>query len=350
MSFRSQLPGTIPVALVVASFTWTAGTGRTFASGTVTPEMRVRFSEARVWRQPAERGALVDLALALQERAELTGSAEDYDRAEIALDRAEELAPQDADTIVARASLYRSRHWFGRALAVAEAGAKRFPGHGGLLAASGDAAFELGDLDRAAGYYYELLRVDDSLGSRARAARLADARGDRSRAIAQLEAAIASTTPTPESLDAIAWCRAVLGELFLSEGDPGQARRQYDLGLEARPDHPLVLVHLAELETVGGADERAIALYRRVLRRGPEPAARLALAALLRRAGSESEAADLEREAVEFMERAVESGNDGYLRLLARVERDRGRLDRAEELALRDAAVRCYDRPDCGGQ
>lgn len=226
------------------------------------------------------------------------------------------------------------------ALALAEAGLRRFPEDWELLELAGDAALEMGHADRAEEYYRRIQATSPRLSDWARLAHVAEMRGDLAGAATlmgrALEAGFAKGAP-PES---IAWCYAILGELELKHGSPQMARQLYAKGREHTPDHPLVLEHLAELEARDGNLPPAESLYRGILKQHPGAALRPRLAAVLERQGKQKEAAREREESRRFFERAVEAGNESYLRPLAELELWAGSYGRAAELAARDLALR----------
>ena len=89
-----------------------------------------------------------------------------------------------------------------------------------------------------------------------------------------------------------------------------------------------------------GNSRSAEDLNRRILAQREDPKAQLRLAALLLLRGEDREAARLRAAALRFYQRAVASGNEGYLRPLAVFELAAGRYARAEELQSRDVALR----------
>lgn len=290
--------------------------------------------------RPDDAGALRFLANAYVVRAEATGEPADYDRAWQALERAEKLEPGDPATVSARATLLLSRHRFPQARAVAEEGLKRYPSDEVLLAAAGDAARETGDLEAAENYYNKLHAQAPRLISWARLAHVAELRGNLSAAATMLERAMEAGTKKAAPPETIAWCYAVLGEVELKRGKPEAARKHYRAGLERSPEHPLVLEHLAELETEQGNLAAAEAAYQRILAQRDDPNVRLRIADLLERRGKRDEAARIREEITRYFERLVEAGNEGYLRPLAELNLAAGRYQRAAALAARDVTLR----------
>jgi len=298
----------------------------------------VAFHQARAASRPGDGDALRLLAGALVARAEQDADGADYERAAEALDRADRLDPWFTPNVLLRARLLLSRHRFLAARGLAEEGLRRWAGETGFLDIAGDAALEMGDYDGAIAHYRRLHQQKPQMSSWARLAHWHELRQDWEKAHELMSKALeeAHTAP-PESR---AWCRAILGEIELKRGNPDAARRHYEAGLRESPSHPLVLEHLAELEQQQGPLPAAIKAYREILARRMNPVIALRLADLLDGAGSKQEADQMRRAANAFLERAVGSGNEGFLRPLAEQRLSQGRFEEAAQMQVRDVLLR----------
>jgi tetratricopeptide (TPR) repeat protein len=318
--------------------------GACIAAGQQTPASEqdriVAFHVTRSQARPDDAGALRMLAEALVKRAEVTGEPGDYDRAWETLDRVESLEPGELPTLRARARLLLSRHRFPQALALAAHGLKQYPQDTDLLAVAGDAALEMGDLEAAAAHYGTLHELSSQLHTWARLAHVAELRGRLEEAAVMMEQAMDTGLKKGAPSESLAWSRAVLGELRLKQGRPEEARKQYALGLEKSPEHPLVWEHLAELEKHENRLEAAEAAYRKLLSWRPDPVSRLRLAQVVEDRGDLKAAEVLRAESLRFLERVVAAGNEGFLRPLAEMDLAAGRYDRAAALLARDVSLR----------
>jgi len=300
----------------------------------------VAFHEARTASRPDDADAWRMLAGAYVQRAVLTGDGGDYDRGWKALATAESLDPGDPRILYGRANLLLSRHHFREARETAEQGLASNPESEEFLAIAGDGALETGDLDAATAYYRRLRAVSARLTTWARLAHVAELRGNLDEAAEMLQKALASGYEEGSLPQARAWCLAVLGEIELHRGHADLARKNYERGLQESPNHLLVLEHFAELEQAEGHFDQAEADYRRILAQREDPKAELRVAALLDFRGQKQEAAKFREAALRFYERAVASGNEGYLRPLAVFELSAGHFARAASLQARDVALR----------
>jgi tetratricopeptide (TPR) repeat protein len=318
--------------------------GKDLKSRAAVPKRRedqiVAFHEARTSARPYDADAWRLLAGAYVQRAVVTGDGADYDRGWKMLRKAEELDPGDPRILQARAELLLSRHHFQGARDLAEQGLAKDPENAELLAVAGDGALETGDLDAATAYYRRLQAVGARLTTWARLGHAAELRGNLDEAADMLGKALQAGYDSGSLPEARAWCRAVLGEIELHRGNAEAARKQYEKGLKESPNHLLVLEHFAELEQLRGNSKSAEDLNRRILAQREDPKAEFRLAVLLSLRGEDREAAKLRAAALRFYQRAVASGNEGYLRPLAVFELATGHYARAEELQSRDVALR----------
>lgn len=300
----------------------------------------VAFHTARAASRPYDADAWRMLAGAYVARAVATGDGADYNRAWEMLAKAESLDPGDIRILQGRAGLLLSRHHFQEARRLAEKGLEQSPNNPELLGIAGDGALETGDLDAADRFYQKLNVVSPRLTSWARLAHLAEMRGNLDESAEMLERALEAGYEGASLPEARAWCRAVLGEMELHRGNMKAARGQYEMGLKESPNHLLVLEHFAEFEQTEGNLAAAETDYRKILAQREDPKAELHLAAILETIGDKREAGRLRQASLRFYERAVASGNEGYLRTLAVFELAEGHYERAASLQLRDVALR----------
>lgn len=295
----------------------------------------VEFHKQRMASRPGDVDAMRMLADALVARAERTANGADYEEASAVLDQCDRMEPWHAPVVLSRARLLLSRHRFLAARGLAEEGARRFPSEARFHEVASDGALETGDLEGAERHARILVEQKPNLPAWARLAHVYEIREDWQRAIEYqtkaLEDGLSNTSSAPP--ESLAWCRAILGELYLKSGNGAEARRQYEQGLAESPAHPLVLEHLAELERREGHPEKAAEAYRAILKTQRNPVIEIALAGI-------TGDAELLARAEAFLVQAVESGNEGYLRPLAQIRLRQGRFEQAAALQVRDVLLR----------
>lgn len=312
------------------------------ASARSLEDQLVLFHESRIANQPKDAEAHRLLAHALLERGKVTGDPADFDRAWAELDRSETLEPHGLRTLTERADLSLSRHRFGLGRALAEQGLQRAPDDIVLLGLAGDGAVEMGDIDGAETYYRERARLGPALPSSwVKLARSAEIQGKLEEAAAMMQDALDKAYVRRISQDGIAWIAARCAEIAMKRGKLDEARQFLTDALREKPDHPLALEFLANLELWQGHPQAAEAAYRKLLSLRPRsPKIQLRLANLLAAGGKHVEAQLLRDESLRLFEQSVASGFEGYLRDLATIDLAAGRYPRAAELAARDLALR----------
>lgn len=301
----------------------------------------VAFHEQRVADQPNDAEARRLLAHALLERAKVTGDPADFDRAWTELDQGELLEPRSLRILRERADLSLSRHRFGLGRSLAEQGLERAPDDIQLLGFAGDGAVEMGDFASAEAYYRKRASLDPELPSTwVKFARSAEMQGNMEEAAGLMQKALGKAYAKPIAHDGIAWIAARCAEIAMKRGKLDEARQRLTTALQEKPDHPLALEFLANLDQWENKQQAAEADYRRLLALRPGPKIKLRLANLLEAQGRKDEAQRLRDESLRSFEKAVAGGFEGYLRDLATLDLAAGRYQRAAELAARDMALR----------
>lgn len=262
------------------------------ASARSLEDQLVLFHESRIANQPKDAEAHRLLAHALLERGKVTGDPADFDRAWAELDRGEALEPRNLRLLTERADLSLSRHRFGLGRALAEQGLQRAPDDIELLGLAGDGAVEMGDIDGAETYYRERARLGPTLPSSwVKLARSAEIQGKLEDAAAMMQDALDKAYVRRISQDGIAWIAARCAEIAMKRGKLDEARQFLTNALHEKPDHPLALEFLANLELWQGHPQAAEAAYQKLLSLRPRsPKIQLRLANLLAAGGKHDEA------------------------------------------------------------
>ncbi len=307
-----------------------------------TPEdLKVLFHETRIANQPNDAQAHRLLAHALVARAEATGDSADYDRSWAELDQAEQLESRSLITILFKAKLLLSRHRFAQARDVAGQGLQKDADDVALIGLSSDTAVAMGDFKAAEAHLQRLLVLaPDSPDTWSKMSYLAEMRGNLDEATALMDKALAAGYEKDVKYESLAWLHTILGELEARRGKLDVAREHYTAALKKAPDYRLAVEFTADLDMWQGNQKASEEGYRHLLSRRFDPKIQLRLADLLERQGNKDEAARLRDESLQFFERVVSGGNEGYLRDLARLDLAAGRYQRAAELAARDLTLR----------
>lgn len=246
---------------------------------------------ANLQRDPADFIAAVNLSGLYLARANLTASADDYDRALRAADQALETDPSLLGARIMRARVLFASHDFTGAegaardlLAVEEA-------RPAALAILGDAQLELGDYEGATEAYAGIAGpVTAPL--LARQARLAAMTGalDDARTLAADALAEAQDDPDTSAADR-SFYQLLTGALARQAGDVDASLAAYRAAVEAFPGSPQALVGLGRAQAAAGDLESAIASVELAVAVRPEPDALATLGDVLGLAGRSTDSA-----------------------------------------------------------
>lgn len=303
---------------------------------------RAEAAEARARRtaswmdSEAVAGLQVDLA-------RLTGDYGHYVRAEKALEEAFKVAPPNAGPFAARAGLNLSLDRLSRVeadLVALENAAVQFPkdrDRNALLRA--DLAFQSGRYEDAEAAYDALLARQRNLRHLVASAQVRWKTGRLDEAAALLEEAAGAAKGTAASTRA--WVALVRGLFELDRNRLDAALAHYREGLEILPGYWLLEEHVAEILTLQGRTDEALAIYTDVVDRTGNPELMDQVALIHRARGDQAkfegwkERAQVahERRLAQLPEAASGHAIDHYLEVTER-------LDRALELAELDHAHR----------
>ncbi len=298
-------------------------------------DRRIEAAQGIIKKAPESLAGYNALAAAYMQKARETADFGYYARAEEALKRSHEVAPDNQGANRLRGYLLLAYHRFAEAREVAARAVAQNPRDYEAYGALVDAHVELGQYDEAKKSLQAMLDVRPYTASYARASYLRSLYGDTAGAIEAMRLAVASADPgDPESL---AWCLVHLGDELMNDGKPAEAEREYDRALHYFPDYPLALSAKARARTRAGDTEAAVALYQKALERVPTPDVAGALGDLYSKLGQTSEA-KRQYDLVEFVERA---GASTYSRQLALFWADHDtKLDEALAIARRERELR----------
>lgn len=295
--------------------------------------------EARVEASPDDLSALQSLAVAYVRRAIESGDPALYDLAGRTLDQADELAPDEPATLIARGTLALSLHEFEEARELGERARQAAPSSASALAVLVDAEVELGDYDAAAEVLQQMVDLRPDLAALSRVSYLRELTGDLPGAIQAMGQAERAGAGAPFDEASVA---ALLGDLHLDVGDLDAAAGAYDRALERSPGLVAAEVGRARVLAANGEADAAIDRLDQVAAARPQPAALLLLGELQRRTGDLDGARDTDELVRSVGELQAAAGQIVDLEL-ALFEADR-RDD--PELAVELASSAAQVRPD----
>ncbi|MGH2399665.1 MAG: tetratricopeptide repeat protein, partial [bacterium] len=206
------------------------------------------------------------------------------------------------------------------------------------------ASLAMGRLDEAARAAEMLVARAPTLGSYALRGLVHVARGRDVEVAADFRRALAAEQPGEQSSSA--WVRTLIGRFNMRRGRLVQAEELFTEALRILPQHPLTLIHLAELETRMGRYVEAERTYWKVLAVSPGASYPLVYDHVAMQGAARARALHGDREGAEVLWAKAEAVIRGHLnafghrRELARLILERGRpADALEALSLMEAEV-----------
>lgn len=252
-------------------------------------ERRVAAAETAIARNPGAVRPQVDLAMALARRARETADPAFYEKADEALGRALEKAPDDYEALRTRVWIRLGQHRFAEARDEAQRLQKRAPDDLLLYGLLGDAHMELGDYAAAEEALQWMLNLrPGNVPGLTRGAYFRETIGQVAGALAFMIEAF-ERTPVDETEDR-AWILTQIAHLQLSSGSVADAEATAQRALGLFPGYHYALAQLAAVRTAQGRHDEAAALYSERYQQAPHPENLYDVGRALERAGRKREA------------------------------------------------------------
>lgn len=242
----------------------------------------------RLAANPDDVGAAVLLSDALLRLARLTGTASPSIEAEAVLKRAAAADPGSYDVLRAQGSLYLSQHRFTEALAAGERCRALRPADPVSYGVIGDAHLELGDYDAAFDAFDQMVTLRPNAASYARVAYAREIQGNLAGALEAMR--FAASASEGGDVEATAWYRAQVGELYLKTGKLVEATQAFADASQVFPGHPFAVSGYARVLEAEGRYREARQLLEDLLERSPTPDIHARVGDLYEREGRHQEA------------------------------------------------------------
>ncbi len=295
---------------------------------------------ANLQRDGADFVSAQNLALIYYTRGRLTGSIDDYSRAQAAVEQGLRAYSADIGGRTMQALLRYTLHDFQGALTDAQAIYDADPTRLQALATVGDSQLEIGDYIKAAATFATLARVQPGAAVTARLAHLAALQGHGVEAASLADQA--GTEARAEGTDgtALAFYDYLRGFLAFQAGDLSRASSAYEAALVDWPGSYTALEGLAKVRAAQGRTGDAISLYRQAIAIVPQPAYLAELGDLYQLSG-QSALADQQYQTVRAIAQLQASQPTVYDRQLVLFDVNHGQdVAAAVALAERELAVR----------
>jgi tetratricopeptide (TPR) repeat protein len=256
-------------------------------TGTTAADAEIARYLAAVRADAQDGRSRVLLGYAYLQRVRETGDPADYGRAEIVLDEALALDPEDVDALIGKGTLALARHDFREALELGERARALAPTQPRAYGVIADAQTELGLYDEAVTALQTMVDLRPDLTSYSRISYARELRGQVDAAIKAMEQAVRAGGAVPENTE---YVRVLLGNLHLNKGDLAAAERIYGESLAALPGFVYALAGLASVRAAQDRLDEAEKLAQQAVDAIPLPQFVIALAEIQEAAGRTREA------------------------------------------------------------
>ena len=223
----------------------------------------------KIRRNPNDKKAKLQLAMAYVQESRVTGDHAYYDEAALKLVAdVLEKEPQNYEGLCIKTTVLLSQHHFTEAHNEAESIVKLNPdaafGYGLLC----DAYVELGKYTEAVAAADKMNALRPDLRSYSRISYLREIHGDYEGAKKAMELAVQSGVIGMEQTE---WCRTQLGKLCEVTGDVAAAENHYKIALEVRPDYAYALAGMGRLATQKGKYTEGVSYFEKATKNVNDP-------------------------------------------------------------------------------
>ena len=205
-----------------------------------------------------------------------------------------------------KASVLLSLHKFNDALSFGEQALAYNDQHSLTYGTLVDAHVELGNYDKAVELVDKMNAIRPDLRSYARVSYIREIHGDVEGAIEAMELAVKAGLPGQEDA---AWCRLTLADLYFSYGRIEEAREQYLIALQERPNYPFAQAGLAKVYASKGNYQNALELLDEACKLIPEVSFYEQKAHIYKELGEEEKVRGLAEEIVKMLKEDEASGH-----------------------------------------
>ena len=239
--------------------------------------------------KPDDASTYAQLGSLYMQKARETGDPTYYARAEGAVKKSLELAP-DSNVLatVVMGGLHMARHDFEAALVWGEKAREMAPRSYVIYGIIGDANVELGRYEAAIDAFQTMVDLRPDLVSLSRVSYARELHGDLPGAIEAMSQAVDAGSPRSGATN---WSRIQLANLHFLTGDLKSAEQQYAMTLHLLPNYVHGLAGQARLEAAKGNLKGAVRQYEQIVQTQPLPEYVSALADAYLAAGNTAAAA-----------------------------------------------------------
>lgn len=229
----------------------------TAAAAVVGPEdAEIAEAMALIEKSPDQPLAYDQLAIVYIKRARRTSDFDLNYKAEEAVRKALEIAPNASSSRKLLASLHLTLHRFAEGLELGKQLNKEFPDDAFVYGILTDANAELGNYPEAVAAAQKMVDLKPNSNSYARVAHMRSLHGDHQGAVEAYK--LAARTADPQDQEAQSWCLVQLGKEFWNNGNYPESVKVLDEALSLLPDYkPAILAKAKSLASLNDYDGAA---------------------------------------------------------------------------------------------
>lgn len=344
--YRISLNSTLTAILAAAMLFSNACSSKISEPGTVKAESempKVETADAEVGnllefieKMPDSPTGYNQLAALYVKRARETGDFSLNSKAESAIEKALQIAPEDATAKKLKASLHLTFHRFDQALEAGKELQNKYPNDAFGYGVLSDANFELGNYQEAVEAAQKMVDLRPNTASYARVGHLRSFYGDTEGALEALKTA--ARTADPKDKEAQSWCLVQIGDELWKYGKYTEAEKVYDEALQNLPNYYLALAGKGRARAAQNDLDGAIKILMDANNRIPAVETTILLGDIFTKQGN-TEKAKQQYDLVEVIEQKIGVNNDQ--KRLAILWADQNiKLDEALTITKRESAMR----------
>lgn len=268
---------------------------------------RFRNVFASIEKSPESPAGYTTLAALFIKKARETGDFGLNAKAETAVKKALEIAPQDIQARKFQASLELTFHRFSEGLEMGKKLQQQFPSDPFVYGVLTDANVELGNYQEAVDAAQKMVDLKPNSNAYARVAHLRSLYGDHEGAVEMFKTA--ARTADPQDKEAQSWCLSQVGDELWKNGKYAEAEKIYDEALSNFPNYHFALAGKGRARAAQNDFESAIHFLTEALDRVPNVETAILLGDIYTRQG-DAERAKHQYELVEVIEQKIGVNND----------------------------------------
>lgn len=287
-------------------------------------------------KMPDSPMGYTQLAAVYIKRARATGDFSLNSKADTAVEKALQIAPEDAAAQKFRASLHLTFHRFAEALDLGKKLQNEYPNDAFVYGVLTDANVESGNYKEAVEAAQKMVDLKPNSNSYARVAHLRSLNGDHAGAVEMFKTA--ARTADPLDKEAQSWCLVQLGDELWKNGKYAESEKVYDEALANFPDYYLALPGKGRARAVQNDFDAAIPILTNALNRVPNVETAILLGDIYTKQGN-AEKAKQQYDLVEVIEQKIGVNNDQKRLALMWADQNM-RLDDALTIVKRESEIR----------